>query len=92
VCAVSPLSAALFATMVGHKRRVRLKVEGLPCAFSVKILRSRQRFKLQWLTIITNIDNSSADFRILCLDCVSNLNNYHMEDDPNGLIRDLVDF
>ena len=60
VCAESPLSAALFVTMVGHKRRVRLSVEGLPCALLVKTSKG-ERSKLHGLTTVTNNVNLSID-------------------------------
>ena len=94
VCAGSLPSAALFVTMVGHKRRVRLKGEGLPCALMVKILRSKQaavqvteaerrlnRGAEQMQTTTTNVDNSSVTLLTTI-----------QEEDRNGLIRDLVNF
>ena len=59
MCAASAPGMALFVTMVGHKRRVRLSVEGLPCALLVRMSESGGA-KLHRPTTVTNIANSST--------------------------------
>ena len=60
VCAESPPSVALFVTMVGHKRRVRLSVEGLPCAL-LAIMSKSGRSKLHKLITYNKTDTLSME-------------------------------
>lgn len=91
MCEESLPSAALFVTMVGHKRRVRLNVEGLPCAPLAKMLKSG-RSKLHRRTTITKTDNLSMNYEASAL-VVSLVEIIMMEKTTAaGLIGDFVDF